>query len=63
MELSPDYLIEKFKRYINDDISIINNEEAKGGVHHALMRDLVEPYMEKWKIKINRNDALQDILF
>jgi hypothetical protein len=62
LELSPDYIIEKFKRYINDDINTIDMDKDIGGIHPTVMEKIIDPYMEKWKIHINRKDFLADVL-
>lgn len=46
---SPDYVIEKFERYIGNPENILASDEYKTGVHHSLVKELIEPYFEKWK--------------
>lgn len=46
MQFSPDYLIEKFERYI------LNTRSASDwGLHTLLRRNLLEPYFKKHNIK------------
>lgn len=47
MEFTPDYLIEKFIRYIKSDIY-----EADWGLHPSLRRNILNRYCEKYKIEI-----------
>ena len=50
--LSPDYIVEKYKRYINNDINTISNESNKGGIHPIVIRDVIEPYIKRWMPEI-----------
>ena len=45
MNFHPDYLIEKFNRYV-----LSANNEYDWGLHPALRRRVFEPYCEKHKI-------------
>lgn len=64
MDLSPDYIIEKYARLVGNP-ELISDEETKGTAHQVLIRDLIAPYHEKWKtseVKFKRNSIIKDIL-
>ena len=46
---SPDYVIEKFERYIGNPENILPRDEYTTGVHHTLVKEIIEPYFVKWK--------------
>ena len=46
MNLHPEYLIEKFNRYI-----LSNKSESEWGLHPFLRRRLFDRYCEKWEIE------------
>jgi hypothetical protein len=48
LELSPDYIIEKYKRYINNNTDTISDVVNHNGIHHIIKRDVIEAYIEKW---------------
>lgn len=43
---SPDYIIEKYKRYIGDPSLVTKTPE--GGLHEILITNLIEPYKKRW---------------
>ncbi len=46
MKFPPDYLIEKFERYI-----LSSRYEASWGIHPALRHQTLDKYCKQWKIK------------
>lgn len=47
--MSPDYICEKFYRYIGDPNTIITTDKTKyGGIHEVLRRDFLEKYYNVW---------------
>lgn len=48
LELSPDYIVEKYKRFINNNTDTISDQINHGGIHPIIKRDVIEPYIEKW---------------
>ena len=48
MKFTPDYLIEKFDRYIRTTSS-----QSDWGLHRTLRHGVFEPYCDKWKIPIS----------
>lgn len=55
LELDPDYLIEKYERYIGDPEQIVDKDEWKyGGIHEVLRKEIIEPYFEKWKHSLRK---------
>lgn len=48
LELSPDYIIEKYQRYINSNLDTISSEVNKGGIHPTIRTQVIEPYIQKW---------------
>lgn len=62
LELSPDYIVEKFKLFISEDITILNNDNIMRGLQPNVETEIIDPYMKKWLSHINRNDGLADIL-
>lgn len=47
MDFHPDYIIEKYERYILSGIS-----EYEWGVHTLLMQRMVKVYIKKWKLDL-----------
>ena len=45
---SPDYILEKFSRYIGPAQNIFDSDDHKWGVHPTLYRTTIERYHEKW---------------
>lgn len=54
MHYSPDYLIEKFDRYI-----LSTRDESNWGLHPLLRRSVLEPYCKKHKIPITHDEYLE----
>lgn len=54
MSFTPDYIIEKFNRYINS-----LHYEAGWGIHPSYRNKIIKPYCDKWNIKTG--DELIDI--
>lgn len=46
MNFSPDYLMEKYERYIESKV-----DESQWGMHPLIKKRIMEPYFEKWGIK------------
>ena len=55
MNFSPDYLIEKFNRYINSD-----RYEADWGIHPLLRRNVFNRYCDKHKIPCNEYEEVTE---
>lgn len=62
LELSPDYIIEKYQRYINTNTDTISDEINKGGIHPIIKRDVIEPYIEKWLDHLIDSESFWDDL-
>lgn len=50
MNIPPDYVIEKFERYV-----LSTRDESDWGLHPTLRRDAFNRYCEKWKLTINED--------
>lgn len=48
-DMSPDYIIEKYERYIES-----NRIEYMWGMHPNLRRNIFDPYIRKWKLDIKK---------
>lgn len=62
LELSPDYIIEKYRRYINANTDTISNEINKGGIHPVIRREVIDPYIEKWLDHLIDSESFWDDL-
>ena len=62
LELSPDYIIEKYRRYINEDLNTISDEVNKGGIHPTIRREVIEPYIQKWLDHLIDSESFWDEL-
>lgn len=51
MKMSPDYLIEKFERYVLSD-----RPQSDWGLHPSLRRNFFNRYLEKYKIDISSEE-------
>jgi len=51
---SPDYIIEKYARYIGNPEEVKASSEYKVGVHHTLVTELIEPYCERWNLLLRK---------
>lgn len=49
LELSPDYIIEKYERYLTPANLVKTTPEWKTGSHQLLKDKIIEPYFRKWK--------------
>ena len=47
LEKSPDYIIEKFNRFIGNE-TVVNNEPKTGGIHRVIENGIIEKYYERW---------------
>ena len=54
MHFNPDYLIEKFDRYIRSTVN-----ESDFGLHPSLRRSLFEPYCDKYKIPYSEFEEIE----
>jgi len=50
MNIPPDYVIEKFERYV-----LSTRDESDWGLHPTLRRGAFNQYCEKWKLHISEN--------
>lgn len=50
MEMPPDYIIEKFERYV-----LSTRPEADWGLHPSLRRNVFNRYCERWKLPITED--------
>lgn len=48
MEMSPDYIIEKFDRYI-----LSSRAEYQWGMHPVLRKQIFHKYVDKWELELN----------
>lgn len=62
LELSPDYIIEKYRRYINNNPDTISDQINHGGIHPTIKREVIEPYIEKWLDTLIDPDTFWDEL-
>ena len=46
--MSPDYMLEKFSRYICKSSDILDNENHLSGAHEILYRDFIKKYHKFW---------------
>lgn len=51
MEFSPDYIIEKFNRYIES-----SRVEYAWGMHRALKNRVFKSYVDKWKLELKDDE-------
>ena len=51
MDLSPDYIIEKYERYIESE-----SLEYPWGIHPNLRRELFNAYLRKWDLGVDEDD-------
>lgn len=69
--MAPDYIVEKFSRYIGDPSNIISTDKTKyGGIHEVLRRDFLVKYYKVWgtaegwdffiNSEINTDDFIND---
>ena len=47
---SPDYILEKYERYLGDPSLITKTSE--GGLHKILVDELIEPYKKRWGVSL-----------
>lgn len=70
-KMSPDYIVEKFAKYIGDPSKIISeNRTLYGGMHAILRRDFFDKYYKVWghadgweffiNSPINTDDLIED---
>lgn len=55
---SPDYVIEKYARYIGNPEEVKASSEYKKGVHVTLKKALIEPYSKRWNIQLRKMKIL-----
>lgn len=48
MRLSPDYIIEKFERYVES-----TRVEYPWGIHPVLKQEVFQRYVDKWKLELS----------
>lgn len=69
--MSPDYIVEKFQRFLGDPSKIINEDVSEfGGIHAILRRDFLTKYYKIWghadgwefmaESEINTNNLIDD---
>jgi hypothetical protein len=53
MDLPPDYIIEKFERYVLSQCT-----EYAWGMHPSLRNGTFQKYVDKWELELNEERAL-----
>lgn len=51
MELNPNYIIEKFERYV-----LTQNAQYPWGMHPSLRRRVFHRYVDKWELDLQENE-------
>ena len=60
MLYDPDYIIEKYERYIGGDIQKINNDKSYlKGMHPVLKEKIFDKYHEKWQTTLDRRNKIK----
>jgi hypothetical protein len=48
LELSPDYIIDKYERYIGDPKLVTDSVDSLSGLHPVLREEIIEQYYRIW---------------
>jgi hypothetical protein len=59
-ELSPDYIVDKYTRYIGDPTQIKDTVEHHSGLHAVLKREVIDAYFEIWGDDIQKTIIRSD---
>lgn len=64
LKSSPDYIIEKFKRYCGDPKKVLDNNNHEWGIH-PITKQVIEQYINIWNSQIQslkRQGIIDDII-